>query len=184
MAHVLTGLRLLLAAPVALAFARPEQFPPLALLAAVLVAIATDYFDGIMARRTDSASDRGRLFDHTTDFLFVSAGLCGAAVAGDVPAVLPILIVFAFSQYVLDSYWLHREKKLRMSVLGRWNGILYFVSLVVIAVSRLNIMPVSREAWAALILGLSYALILSTSASIVDRALAIAAPRAPSSPAL
>ncbi len=63
MAHVLTGLRLLLVAPVALALARPEQFPPLALLAAVLVAIATDYFDGIMARRTDSASDRGRLFD-------------------------------------------------------------------------------------------------------------------------
>ncbi len=94
-----------------------------------------------------------------------------------------MLIVFAFSQYVLDSYWLHREKKLRMSVLGRWNGTLYFVPLVVIAVSRLNIMPGSREAWATLIVGLSYALILSTLASIVDRALAIAAPRAPSSPA-
>ena len=183
MANLLTALRLLLAVPAALAFAQPEFMTPLLLLTLVGIAIATDFADGIVARRRGTASPRGQLFDHTTDFLFVTSGLAGATIAGQVTVALPIVIAVAFSQYVLDSYWLHREKKLRMSVLGRWNGILYFVPLVVIAVSRLNIMPGSREAWATLIVGLSYALILSTLASIVDRALAIAAPRAPSSPA-
>ena len=171
-AHLLTSVRLLLAVPVALGLARPESFPPSWLLACILVAIATDYFDGIVARRADAASPRGRLFDHATDFLFVTAGLGGAAVAGEVSPALPVLIVFAFSQYVVDSYWLHREKQLRMSALGRWNGILYFVPLVVIAVSRLDVTAVGRDLWTALIVSLSYALIISTIVSMVDRAVA------------
>ena len=49
-----------------------------------------------------------------------------------------VLIVFAFSQYVADSYWLHRAKQLRMSFLGRWNGVLYFAPLLLIGVWELQ----------------------------------------------
>ena len=176
MANLLTGLRLLLAVPAALAFAQPEFMPALLLVTLVGVAIATDFGDGIVARRTDTASPRGQLFDHATDFVFVASGLAGAAFTGQVTAVLPIVIVVAFSQYVLDSYFLHRKKKLHMSFLGRWNGMLYFVPLVLIAVLRL---AVSRLDWVAgvaeifstLIVLLGYLLVLSTVASIVDRAI-------------
>ena len=82
----------------------------------VTAAIVTDYYDGKVARRTGAASAGGMLFDHTTDFLFVTAGLAGAAWGtGRVPALLPALVVVAFSQYVLDSYFLHRQRQLRMS---------------------------------------------------------------------
>lgn len=172
MAHLLTGLRLLLVAPVAVGLARSDALPAGWLLLCIVVAIATDYFDGIVARRTDSASPRGQLFDHSTDFLFVTCGLAGAAAGGEVPAALPMLIVVAFSQYVMDSYWLHRDKQLRMSVLGRWNGILYFVPLGVIAVSRLGIVPGSADLWAMLVGSISYALLISTVLSIIDRAVA------------
>ena len=74
MANLLTGLRLLLAVPAALAFAQQEFLSPLLLLTLVGVAIATDFADGIVARRTDTASPRGQLFDHATDFLFVTSG--------------------------------------------------------------------------------------------------------------
>ena len=63
----------------------------------------------------------------------MTAGLTGAALAGAVPLVLPVLIAVAFGQYVFDSYLVHRQKRLRMSTIGRWNGIGYFVPLVVIA---------------------------------------------------
>ena len=172
MANLLTSLRLVLAVPAALAFARPEFIPPLLLLTVMIIAIATDYFDGIVARRASTASPRGQLFDHTTDFLFVTSGLAGAAVAGQVTAALPILIVVAFLQYVLDSYVLHREKQLRMSFLGRWNSIFYFVPLVLIAVSRLDFMADAAEIFAKLIILLSYLLLLSTVASIIDRSIA------------
>ncbi len=172
MANLLTGLRLLLAVPAALAFARPEFISPLLLVTLMSVAIATDFGDGMVARRRGSASPRGQLLDHATDFLFVTSGLAGAAVAGQIVAFLPILIVVAFAQYVLDSYFLHREKRLRMSFVGRWNGILYFVPLVLIAVSRLDFMADVAELFSTLTVLLSYLLILSTVASSVDRTLA------------
>jgi len=172
MANLLTGLRLLLAVPATLAFAQPDFISAPLLLALMVLVIATDFLDGTVARRGGTASPRGQLFDHTTDFLFVTSGLAGAAVAGRVPAVLPILIAVAFSQYVLDSYFLHREKRLRMSFLGRWNGIFYFVPLVFIAVSRFELGAGVGEGLSTLIVGVSYLLLLTTVASIVDRAVA------------
>ncbi|MCH7933865.1 MAG: CDP-alcohol phosphatidyltransferase family protein [Gemmatimonadetes bacterium] len=172
MANLLTGLRLLLAVPAALAFAQPEFMSAPLLLALMILAIATDFLDGIVAGRRGTASPRGQLFDHTSDFLFVTSGLAGAAIAGRVTAALPILIVVAFSQYVLDSYLLHREKRLRMSFLGRWNGIFYFVPLVLIAVSRFDFGAGVVEGLSTLIVGLSYLLLFTTVASIVDRAVA------------
>ncbi len=172
MANLLTGLRLLLAVPAALAFLRTGFLSPPLLVTLMIIAIATDFLDGIVARWRGTASPRGQLFDHATDFLFVTAGLAGAAIAGLVPAALPILIVVAFSQYVLDSYFLHREKQLRMSFLGRGNGILYFVPLVLIAVSRLGFMAGAGEISPIMIMALSYLLLFSTVASIIDRAIA------------
>ena len=170
-AHLLTSFRLLLVVPVSLGLAQPDALPGVWLLICIIVGIATDYFDGIIARLSDTASPKGRLFDHSTDFLFVTGGLGGAALAGNVPIALPILIVCAFAQYVLDSFWMHREKKLRMSTLGRWNGILYFVPLVLISASRLNITANSSHLWSTVILLVCYGLILSTMASIIDRAI-------------
>ena len=66
---------------------------------------------------------------------------------------------------------MHREKDLRMSRLGRWNGILYFVPLVLISASRLDVMANSSHLWSTGILLVSYGLILSTMASIIDRAI-------------
>ena len=172
MANALTAVRLVLVLPTAWAFARPDFLPPPVLFVLVWVAIATDYGDGTVARLTGTASPRGQLFDHGTDFLFVTTGLAGAAVAGLVTPVLPVLITVAFSQYVLDSYYLYRQKQLRMSLLGRWNGILYFVPLVVMSAARL-VAPGNIASFLTLTAGVGcYALALSTVLSIIDRALA------------
>ena len=171
-AHLLTGLRLGLALPLAIAFARPD-FLPAAILAVLLAAaIASDYFDGVVARRQDTASAGGRLFDHATDCLFVTACLTGAALADSVPLVLPVLIAVAFSQYVLDSYWLDRRKQLRMSTIGRWNGIGYFVPLVVLAAARLDVVPALTPLLTVIAGAIAYALVASTVMSMVDRATA------------
>ena len=171
-AHLLTGLRLGLALPLAIAFARPD-FLPAAILAVLLAAaIASDYFDGVVARRQGTASAGGRLFDHATDCVFVTACLTGAALADSVPLVLPVLIAVAFSQYVLDSYWLDRRKQLRMSTMGRWNGIGYFVPLVVLAAARLDVVPALTPLLTMVAGAIAYVLVASTVMSIVDRATA------------
>jgi phosphatidylglycerophosphate synthase len=176
MAHLLTGLRLCVVVPSALAFAGWAFSGPLWPAAFVAVAIATDYYDGVVARARGTASPAGQLFDHSTDFLFVTGGLLGASTVGAVPLLLPILIVTAFAQYVLDSYFLHRQKQLRMSKLGRWNGILYFVPLVVLALARVPVPEGLEEALWLLASGVSWLLVLSTVVSIIDRAVS---PRRP-----
>ncbi len=172
MAHVLTSVRLVLIAPVAVAFAQPDFISATTLAGLLFVAIVTDTLDGRVARATGTASPAGQVFDHTTDCLFVTSGLIGTAVVGQVPWVLPILIVAAFTQYVLDSYFLHRHKQLRMSMLGRWNGILYFVPLVLLASARLPLFDVLQPLLRGCVTVLTYGLIGSTLASMTDRALA------------
>ncbi len=173
MAHLLTGVRLLIVAPAALAFAGWSGMGLLMPAVFVAVAIATDYYDGIVARARGTASAVGMLFDHATDFLFVTTCLAAAATTGAVAPILPPLIVLAFAQYVLDSYFLLRRKQLRMSSLGRWNGILYFVPLVVVALARLPVLTGVEGMLLALAAIVSWILVLTTVASIIDRALAV-----------
>ncbi len=170
MAHALTLVRLALVLPVAAAFARPDLLAPSTLVLMLCVAIATDVLDGRVARTTGTASASGQFFDHATDCLFVTTGLTGAAISGLVTPLLPALIPFAFGQYVVDSYVWRRQRHLRASYLGRWNGVLYFVPLVIIAAARLPFL-----AGVALFLllaagGLGYVLVASTAASMIDRA--------------
>lgn len=171
-ANLLTGLRMLLALPLAVAFARPDFLGAGIVAVLLAAAIGSDYVDGKVARRFGTASPGGQLFDHGTDCLFVTACLTGAAVAGQVPLVLPALVVAAFGQYVFDSYRVHRQKRLRMSTLGRWNGIGYFAPLVGLAAARLD----AFSAIAALLVpaarATAYVLVASTLVSIVDRATA------------
>jgi phosphatidylglycerophosphate synthase len=170
MANALTAVRLALVLPTAAACARPDLLAPGVLALLLCVAIATDYLDGRVARRTGTASAKGQLFDHGTDCLFVTGGLTGAAMMGAVTPLLPALIPIAFGQYVVDSYVWHRQRQLRASFLGRWNGILYFVPLVLIAAARLPFPAgfTSLLKLATSVLG--YLLVASTAASIIDRA--------------
>ena len=87
--------------------------------------------------------------------------------------MLPVLIAVAFSQYVVDSYWLHRRKHLRMSTIGRWNGIAYFVPLVVLAAARLDVVPPLTPLLTSVARLVANVLVASTLVSIVDRATAV-----------
>ena len=172
MAHTLTTIRLLLIVPF-VALMAPREPHWTALAAGVLaLAIVTDVLDGVIARRRGTTSAAGALFDHTTDCLFVTAGLAAAAGRGAVPWVLPVLVAAAFAQYVADSYWLHRGRALRTSRLGRWNGILYFAPLVGDVVARLG--------WAGLrpaVTLLGWVLVASTLVSMGERLWAVTALR-------
>lgn len=171
-AHGLTGLRLLLAAPTALGFARPDLLPPICLLVCILLAIATDLLDGIVARRMGTASSAGQLFDHGTDCVFVASALAAAAYVGLLTPILPVLVVLAFGQYVFDSRFLHRHKALRGSFLGRWNGVGYFLPVIVLAVARLDGPARMAEMLFVAAGVLAWILVITTLLSMADRALA------------
>lgn len=173
LAHLLTALRFALVFPLAAAFARPAFLDPGPTALLLAAGLASDYFDGVVARRRRTASPGGQLFDHATDCFFVTACLGGASAAGHVPWLLPVVIAVAFTQYVVDSYWIQRRKRLRMSRIGRWNGIAYFAPLVIIAAARLDLVPVLTPPLLSLAGAVAWLLIASTLVSIADRATAV-----------
>ena len=172
MANLLTTLRLLLIAPVVYGLANPGSMPAYWLALLFLLAIVSDFFDGKVARATNTASARGMLFDHTTDFLFVTSTMSALALAGVLSPLLPILVAIAFSQYVLDSYFWYKQKQLRMSFLGRWNGVFYFGPALLYIASQLPITGFLQTLFGAAGIWLSYGLIMSTLLSIIDRTIA------------
>lgn len=139
MANSLTALRLLLVLPFAFFMAKGDERSAIVALIVWVVALTTDFLDGPIARRTGTVTPLSGTFDHTTDFLFVTCGLFAGALRGAFPWILPVLIAAAFSQYVIDSYWVHRQAKLRGSKLGRYNGMLYFVPTCIEILIRLGL---------------------------------------------
>src|SRR6476660_5900134 len=138
MANALTALRLLLVAPFSFFMARGDARSALFALVVWVVALATDFLDGPIARRQGTVSALSGTFDHTTDFIFVTSGLFAGALRGAFSWILPVCITAAFAQYVIDSYWIHRRIKLRGSKLGRYNGMLYFVPTCMETLTRLG----------------------------------------------
>lgn len=137
------------------------------------LAVVTDLVDGRIARARGESSAFGGLLDHASDALFVSTALAGLALGGRIPFVLPVLVVVAFFQYVLDSRTLAGQP-LRASAVGRWNGVCYFVPVGIV---------VTREALGLgrpsdrLVAGLAWILVATTLLSIADRAFSLIALR-------
>lgn len=128
-------------------------------------AVATDVADGWLARARGEATAFGGLLDHATDASFVCFGLAALSMTGVVPAALPVLVLLAFLQYVVDSKSLAGHD-LRASFLGRWNGIFYFVPLGVVVTRELLGLSWPDD---FVVRSLGYVLVLSTIASMADR---------------
>lgn len=162
-ANLLTLSRLCLAIPCALAILGGAW-----LLAASLFALAvlSDLLDGPLARRFEQATPLGGLIDHATDAWFVTIVLAALACNGPLPWLLPVLVVAAFCQYMLDSRALQGQQ-LRASWLGRLNGIGYFVIAGAPILHRLI-----DPDWPAdrLWVTLAWLLVLSTLVSMANRA--------------
>ncbi len=168
MAHALTVFRLFLIFPFVFLMTREDAASAVAAGIVFVVAVLSDIVDGPVARRLGTATVTGRAADHTADFLFVTGGLMAGAIRGAFPWILPLLIATAIAQYVIDSYWLHRQRELRMSWLGRCNGMLYFIPLGGDILIRLGL-----SALELLLTPVIWLLVVSTLLSIADRLAAL-----------
>ncbi|MGI9430888.1 MAG: CDP-alcohol phosphatidyltransferase family protein [Myxococcota bacterium] len=169
-ANLLTAVRLALAPVLVCAVLAPA--PVLAALVFAL-AVGTDLLDGPVARRFGETSPLGGFLDHATDATFVSLGLAACAWTGEIPFLLPGLVVFAFVQYTLDSRVLAGEH-LRASALGRYNGIAYFVALGVPVIRDALGLAVPASVW---VQGFGWLLVATTLVSMLDRGWALWARR-------
>lgn len=68
-----------------------------------LVAVATDFADGRLARAGGRTSEARRIFDHGADILFLLPGLTVLAQTGRVSRLLPWAAGIAFALYTADG---------------------------------------------------------------------------------
>jgi phosphatidylglycerophosphate synthase len=169
LANALTSLRLLSAVPLYCLIVSESW-----VIACVVfwLAVASDLVDGRIARARGETSAFGGLLDHGSDAIFVVSGLVALAIAGQAPWLLPLFVAAAFTQYVLDSKTL-AGRPLRASLLGRWNGILYFIPLGIVVTRESVGLAAPPD---ALILWLGWGLVASTLVSMSDRAWALLGP--------
>ena len=164
--NLLSGSRLVLAP---LAFYLIDNLMWRAAAILVLVAVLTDLLDGYLARRLQLESHWGGLLDHSSDAFFVTVTLAALATQNLVSWLLPGIIIGAFFQYVVDSKAILGQS-LRASLLGRYNGIAYFVLAGwPVMQNGLNLHPIDDH-W---FYWVSWALLTSTAVSMLDRLLAL-----------
>ncbi len=161
-ANALTSVRLVAAPALVVAIGADCAWAATAVFA---LAVASDFADGMVARRFAEHSGLGRLVDHAADAVFVTAGAATLAHARVLPALLPTLIAASFIQYALDSK-IARAAGPRPSALGRLNGIAYYAIVAI---------PIVRDAlglgWPgpALVMALGWVLVVTTLVSMADR---------------
>jgi len=109
---------------------RPEILGPIALAGAI-----SDFFDGRVARRMNSAVRFGQWLDSLADIVFVLTALACEAHAGAIPVYIPILIATSFTQYVIDSLMICGSSTPVKSRLGHWGGVINFALVITLAFS-------------------------------------------------
>jgi len=103
-ADLCTALRVLLAPVLAWQLCLSGEQAGFAPFAVYMVAAATDYVDGVLARAAGTASRRGRAFDHGADALLLFPSLWVLATEGRLPLALPLAAMSAFALYTLDGW--------------------------------------------------------------------------------
>ena len=136
-----------------------------------VLAVVSDILDGVVARRLDESSPLGGLLDHASDACFVTVALATLAFIGLAPAWLPLLVAASFIQYVLDSKAL-AGRQLRASMIGRNNGVAYFVAVGIPVIGNALDLDWPPVEW---VLGFGWLLVATTVVSMLDRLRALVA---------
>ena len=103
-----------------------------------LASAASDFFDGRVARWTESVDTFGRWLDSFADVAFVLTVLVCEAHAGAIAAYLPVLIAASFSQYALDSTMISQSSAPVRSRLGHWGGVINFALAIALSVKLVS----------------------------------------------
>jgi phosphatidylglycerophosphate synthase len=120
---------------------RPEILGPIALAGAI-----SDFFDGRVARRMNSAVRFGQWLDSLADIVFVLTALACEAHAGAIPVYIPTLIAASFTQYVIDSLMICGSSTPVKSRLGHWGGVINFALVITLAFAPPPRWPLLRAA--------------------------------------
>jgi phosphatidylglycerophosphate synthase len=165
--------------PSTLARALADGSPSVLPLVLFVVAAASDFFDGILARRAGRPTAYGAILDIVADVAFVLAGTGAGAALGLVPTAVPAAIALSVGGYAVASAATTshgREVRLARSRIGHLGGVCNYALVGFIAGDVLLPGP----AWRWILAAGSVAVVGVNLAAVLGR-LVPATPKAPRS---
>ncbi len=119
-------------------------------LAVLIIATASDFIDGFIARSFNQVTRLGALLDPASDRLFITASVLGLAIRGMIP--LPLLVVVIARDVMLLAIVLVRGVRIvdfpRVNFVGKTATFVLFVAFPVIVLS--HVIPTAATALAVL----------------------------------
>lgn len=99
-----------------------------------IAAALTDFFDGLMARRTATSTEFGRVLDPLADRLLIGATVISLTIVGALP-VVGVALVVARDIFLVFGYKLleRRGVVMRVSLIGKSYTALFMAAIVAIA---------------------------------------------------
>ena len=99
----------------------------------ILFAIATDYFDGILARRLNQISEYGKILDPLADKIAVGTLTVLLVMYRDLPVWVAVLIIGRDTLILLFGLFMTRRLRYVTSstLLGKWTA--FFIALMIVA---------------------------------------------------
>ncbi|MCC6763258.1 MAG: CDP-alcohol phosphatidyltransferase family protein [Deltaproteobacteria bacterium] len=168
-ADVCTALRVVLAPVLAWELGRARADVGWMPFAIYVAAAATDYVDGALARSADTASRRGRLFDHGADALLLFPAFLVLAAEWRVPWILPGAAMLAFTLYVLDG-WRRAGSVAALELIGSRSGAVGGVLNYVIVGAATAAVALDHAAVDAAIYAAAFAVAAVNGAAVLERA--------------
>lgn len=137
--NVLSLSRIVLLVPIVVLILHPgNEYRP-AVLALMVLAAATDFFDGMLARLLNQVTDFGKLLDPAADKICIIVGAVALVIAGDVPVWYAVLIGARDIIIVTGSLVImNRRKMIVQSVwAGKWT-VTFIAAYLVVATLRID----------------------------------------------
>ncbi len=143
--NVLSILRIVLVAPIAILLMSDRPNGRFYAVGLIVVAIATDYFDGLVARKRHQVTDTGKIIDPLADKIAVGVVCVVLAGQGELPMWFVLLAIVRDILILAGGLYIKKKKGilLQSNIIGKWTvGIIamyiFFVILKVDAIAWLN----------------------------------------------
>jgi phosphatidylglycerophosphate synthase len=146
-------------------------------VALVVLAAATDFTDGRVARSAGTPTRHGALLDNVADVAFVLGGTATAVVLGLLPWAVPAAIALSVGAYAIASARLSADTGAPCLARSRSGHVAGVVNYLVVALVAAAI-ALPGPAWKLLLAVAAAAGVAANLAAVAERAMRAPAPRA------
>jgi len=143
--NILSVSRILLTAPIVVLILDQKGAYRATILILMLVAVATDFFDGLLARALKQVTDFGKLLDPVADKICIITAAAALVLAGDIPLWYAGLVAFRDALIVVGSSLIISRRK--VVVQSVWAGKLtvsFIAAYLILAVMNMDSLSVVK----------------------------------------